>query len=202
MVPELFLKIIHCNLLQPLFVYLCCINISYSSQYLNTPRAPLAEKPVDAGDDDQDEDAQEDDVHHVDFVGVEVDCLVTQPPAGLLAGAGVRAEHLAVTAGVCVPADTLAVLPVPRVGRAVEAGELVPGQVGETVTGAGVCQELLPGAAGVGAQGTLAPAGAAVVLQLDGGAVGRAVHVDHHRVTFQLGLLRGTAGAQTVQTET
>ena len=75
----------------------------------------------------------------------------------LHAGAGVGAEDLTVAAGVCVPADTLAVLRVPGVGRAVEAGELVPGQVGETVTGAGVCQELLPGAAGVGAQGTLAP---------------------------------------------
>ena len=130
------------------------------------------------------------------------DTEVTLHVVVLHAGAGVGAEDLTVAAGVCVPADTLAVLRVPGVGRAVEAGELVPGQVGETVTGAGVCQELLPGAAGVGAQGTLAPAGAAVVLQLDGGAVGRAVHVHHHRVTFQLGLLRGTAGAQTVQTET
>ena len=129
------------------------------------------------------------------------DTKVTLHVVVLHAGAGVGAEDLTVAAGVCVPADTLAVLRVPGVGRAVEAGELVPGQVGETVTGAGVCQELLPGAAGVGAQGTLAPAGAAVVLQLDGGAVGRAVHVDCDRVNLQLGLLGQTGTAQAVQTE-
>ena len=56
----------------------------------------------------------------------------------LYTGAALRAEDLAVVAGVGVPADALALLVVPGVGGAVETGELVPGEVRETVTGAGV----------------------------------------------------------------
>ena len=36
---------------------------------------------------------------------------------------------------------------------------------------------------------TLASAGSPVVLQLDAGAVGGGIDVDHHRVGLQLGLL-------------
>ena len=63
---------------------------------------------------------------------------LTLPPADCLAGAALRAEDLALLAGVDVPADALALLVVPGVGGTVETGELVPGEVRETVTGAGV----------------------------------------------------------------
>ena len=65
-------------------------------------------------------------------------------------------------------------------GGAVEAVQLVPGEAGQTLTGAGGGQEVLSVAAGGRAQGTLAPAGAAVVLQLDTRAVRGAVHVHNH----------------------
>ena len=50
-------------------------------------------------------------------------------------------------------------------------------------------------------QGTLTPAGSAVVLQLYGGAVRSAVHVDRDLVRLQSGLLGETGGAETLQTE-
>ena len=74
-------------------------------------------------------------------------------------------------------------------GGAVEAVQLVPGEAGQTLTGAGGGQEVLSVAAGGRAQGTLAPAGTAVVLQLDTRAVRGAVHVHRDGVPLQLRLL-------------
>ena len=92
---------------------------------------------------------------------------------------------------------------VPRVPRAVHTPELVTRQPRQTLTRARVRDEVLSGLiAGGGALVTLAPARAPVVLQLYARAVRRAVHVDHHRVRLQLGLLRGAARAQAVQTQT
>ena len=50
-------------------------------------------------------------------------------------------------------------------------------------------------------QGTLTPAGSAVVLQLYAGAVRSAVHVHRDRVDLQLRLLGQTVAAQAVQAE-
>ena len=54
--------------------------------------------------------------------------------------ASVRAEELSrrTGVGVGVPAGALTVVRVPGVGGAVEAVQLVPGEVGQTLTGAGV----------------------------------------------------------------
>ena len=94
-----------------------------------------------------DEEEEEDDGHDDDEERVEVElwrvvCVVGTFQLAvvvvLYTGAALRAEDLAVMAGVGVPADALALLVVPGVGGAVETGELVPGEVRETVTGAGV----------------------------------------------------------------
>ena len=103
---------------------------------------------------------------------------------------------------VFVSAAALTRVTVPRVPRAVDTPELVTRQPRQTLTRARVRDEVLSGRAGGGALVTLAPARAPVVLQLYAGAVGRAVHVHHHRVRLQLGLLRGAARAQAVQTQT
>ena len=50
--------------------------------------------------------------------------------------------------GVVVPAGALTVVRVPGMGGAVEAVQLVPGEVGQTLTGAGVWEEVLSGTAG------------------------------------------------------
>ena len=105
-------------------------------------------------------------------------------------------------ARVFVFAAALTRVTVPRVPRAVHTPELVTRQPRQTLTRARVRDEVLSGGAGGGALVTLAPARAPVVLQLYAGAVRRAVHVDHHRVRLQLGLLRGAARAQAVQTQT
>ena len=100
-------------------------------------------------------------------------------------------------------AATLTRVTIPRVPRAVDTPELLSSQSRQTLTRARVRDEVLSGLiAGGGALVTLAPARAPVVLQLYAGAVRRAVHVDHHRVRLQLGLLRGAARAQAVQTQT
>ena len=105
-------------------------------------------------------------------------------------------------ARVFVFAAALTRVTVPRVSRAVDTPELVPRQPRQTLTRARVRDEVLSGRAGGGALVTLAPARAPVMLQLYAGAVRRAVHVDHHRVGLQLGLLGGAARAQAVQTQT
>ena len=105
-------------------------------------------------------------------------------------------------ARVFVSAAALTRVTVPRVPRAVDTPELVTCQPRQTLTRARVRYEVLSGRAGGGALVTLAPARAPVVLQLYAGAVGRAVHVHHHRVRLKLGLLRGAARAQAVQTQT
>ena len=105
-------------------------------------------------------------------------------------------------ARVFVFAAALTRVTVPRVPRAVHTPELVTRQPRQTVTRARVREEVLSGRAGGGALVTLAPARAPVVLELYAGAVRRAVHVDNHRVRLQLGLLRGAARAQAVQTQT
>jgi len=63
------------------------------------------------------------------------------------------------------------------VGGTVETVQLVPGEAGQTLTGAGGGEEVLSGGAGGRAQGTLTSAGTPVVLQLDTRAVRSAVHV-------------------------
>ena len=90
----------------------------------------------------------------------------------------------------------------PRVPGAVDTPELVTAQPRQTLTRARVLPEVMSGGAGGSGLVTLAPARAPVVLQLYAGAVGRAVHVDNHRVRLQLGLLRRAARAQAVQTQT
>ena len=47
----------------------------------------------------------------------------------------------------------------------------------------------------------MSPAGPPVVLELDGGAVGGAVHIHHHAVTLQPHLLGGAGRAQAVQAQ-
>ena len=47
----------------------------------------------------------------------------------------------------------------------------------------------------------MAPAGPPVVLELDGGAVGGAVHIHHHAVALQPHLLGRAGGAQAVQAQ-
>ena len=86
-------------------------------------------------------------------------------------------------------------------GGAVQTGQLVPGEVRQAVTGAGVRGELLSDTAGPGAQGTLAPAGPSVVLQLYAGAVRGAVHVHRDLVRLKSGLLWQTGASQAVQTQ-
>ena len=87
-------------------------------------------------------------------------------------------------------------------GGAVQTGQLVPGEVRQAVTGAGVRGELLSDTAGPGAQGTLAPAGPSVVLQLYAGAERGAVHVHRDRVNLQLCLLWKAGTSQAVQAKT
>ena len=86
-------------------------------------------------------------------------------------------------------------------GRAVQALQLVPGEAGQTLTGAGGGEEVLSGTAGGRAQGTLTPAGTTVVLQLYAAAVRGAVHVHRDRVDLNLRLLREAGAAQAVQAE-
>ena len=104
-------------------------------------------------------------------------------------------------ARVLVFAATLTRVTIPRVPRAVDTPELVRPQPRQTLTRARVLPEVMSGRAGGSCLVTLAPTRAPVVLQLYAGAVGRAVHVDNHRVRLQLGLLRGAARAQAVQTQ-
>lgn len=47
----------------------------------------------------------------------------------------------------------------------------------------------------------MSPAGPPVVLELDGGAVGGAVHIHHHAVTLQPHLLGRAGRAQAVQAQ-
>ena len=100
----------------------------------------------DEHDDDDDYDNGDTEEYEVDKVDLVIvtdwrlrdDAEVTLHVIVLYTGAALHAEDLAVVAGVGVPADALALLVVPGVGGAVETGELVPGEVRETVTGAGV----------------------------------------------------------------
>ena len=94
-------------------------------------------------DDDYNGDTEEDEVDQVDSVivtdgGVRDHTEVALNVIVLYTGAGLCAEDLSLVAGVGVPADTLALFAVPGVGGAVETGELLPGEVRETVAGAGV----------------------------------------------------------------
>ena len=119
----------------------------------------------------------------------------------LLTRARVAVPELA--ARVLVFTSALARVTVPGVPRAVDTPELVTRQPRQTLTRARVRAPEVSGlVAGGRALVTLAPARAPVMLQLYAGAVGRAVHVDNHRVRLQLGLLRGAARAQAVQTQT
>ena len=86
-------------------------------------------------------------------------------------------------------------------GGTVETVQLVPGEAGQTLTGAGGGEEVLSGGAGGRAQGTLTSAGTPVVLQLDTRAVRGAVHVDRDLVLLQLGLLWQAGGPQAFQTQ-
>ena len=166
------------------------------------PPPPVGDGEGEAGDEEQ----EEDDGHDDDQQRVEVELRgllrlvgTFQLPVVVVGStlASVVTEELPwrTGVGVVVPAGALTALGVPAVGGAVEAVQLGPGEAGQTLTGAGGGEELLSGTAGGRAQGTLTPAGTAVVLQLDTGAVRGAVHVDNHRVFLQLGLLRRAAGA-------
>ena len=64
--------------------------------------------------------------------------MVALPADGQLTGADGRVEDHPGAADRDLPAGALAVLRVPGVGGAVEAVQLVPGEVGQTLTGAGV----------------------------------------------------------------
>ena len=86
-------------------------------------------------------------------------------------------------------------------GGTVETVQLVPGEAGQTLTGAGGGEEVLSGGAGGRAQGTLTSAGTPVVLQLDTRAVRGAVHVHRDGVNLHLRLLREAGAAQAVQAE-
>ena len=86
-------------------------------------------------------------------------------------------------------------------GGTVETVQLVPGEAGQTLTGAGGGEEMLSGGAGGRAQGTLTSAGTPVVLQLDTRAVRGAVHVHRDLVLLQLGLLWQAGGPQAFQTQ-
>ena len=86
-------------------------------------------------------------------------------------------------------------------GGTVETVQLVPGEAGQTLTGAGGGEEVLSGGAGGRAQGTLTSAGTPVVLQLYTRAVGGAVHVHRDGVNLHLRLLRKAGAAQAVQAE-
>ena len=166
------------------------------------PPPPVGDGEGEAGDEEQ----EEDDGHDDDQQRVEVELRgllrlvgTFQLPVVVVGCtlASVVTEELPrrTGVGVVVPAGALTALGVPAVGGAVEAVQLGPGEAGQTLTGAGGGEEVLSGTAGGRAQGTLTPAGTAVVLQLDTGAVRGAVHVDNHRVFLQLGLLRRAAGA-------
>ena len=119
------------------------------------PPPPVGDGEGEAGD----EEEEEDDGHNDDQERIEVQlrCRVSlvgtfQLPVIIVCetGAGVGAEELSwrTDVGVGVPAGALAVVRVPGVGGAVEAVQLVPGEVGQTLTGAGVWLEVLPGSAG------------------------------------------------------
>ena len=164
-------------------------------------------EPVDADDHDDDKDAHEDHVHEIHLVGGQA-----SPGHGALvarvhywqretrARAGLKPLTL-VTRG-HVLALALTRVTMPRVPRAVDTPELVRPQPRQTLTRARVLSPVMSGRAGGSCLVTLAPTRAPVMLQLYAGAVGRAVHVDNHRVRLQLGLLRGAARAQAVQTQT
>ena len=123
-------------------------------------------------------------------------CLLTRARVPVPELAGLAARVLEFT-------SALTRVTVPGVPRAVDTPELVTRQPRQTLTRARVRAPEVSGlVAGGRALVTLAPARAPVMLQLYAGAVGRAVHVDNHRVRLQLGLLRGAARAQAVQTQT
>ena len=105
------------------------------------PPPPVGDGEGEAGD----EEEEEDDGHDDDQERVEVQlrcrvCLVGtfQLPVKIVVstGASVGAEELSwrTGVGVGVPAGALTVVRVPGVGGAVEAVQLVPGEVGQTLT--------------------------------------------------------------------
>ena len=109
------------------------------------PPPPVGDGEGEAGDQEEEEDDGHDDDQ--ERVEVQLGCLVGLVGTFQLAiivvvetGASVRAEELSwrTELGVGVPAGALAGLGVPGVGGAVEAVQLVPGEVGQTLTGAGV----------------------------------------------------------------
>ena len=115
-------------------------------QVLGRISAPEQEDEHDDDDDDDDGDTEKYEVDKVDLVIGTEGRLRDHTEVTLYVivvvetGASVRAEELSwrTELGVGVPAGALAGLGVPGVGGAVEAVQLVPGEVGQTLTGAGV----------------------------------------------------------------
>jgi len=120
--------------------------VGADSQLFRRISAAEQQDEHDNNDDNDDGDTEKYKVDQVDLVIVTEGRLRDDTEVTLHViivcetGAGVRAEELSwrTDVGVGVPAGALAVVRVPGVGGAVEAVQLVPGEVGQTLTGAGV----------------------------------------------------------------